>query len=339
MVVIMNYLVLIYGIVSFIVTYFTTPWLIKYLKRIELLVKDQNKKDKPLVPISGGLAVLVGVFGGLLLFIFYRTFFFESRSGLIINDKNLMLIFASMISLLIITLIGFLDDLVIKRSKDNSIGLRQWQKPLLTLAAAVPLMVINAGSKEMWLPFIGTVNMGIIYPLILIPIGVVGASNMVNMLAGFNGMEAGMGIIYVGMLGLYAYINKSYIGAIISLVVLFSLMAFYLYNKYPAKILAGDSLTYFLGGFLAIIAIVGNLEKAAIISSIPFFIEFILKARHKFNAKSYGYYKNGKIQSWHKDKIYSLPHLFTRTGKFTEKQIVCFMIIIQLVFSSMIWLV
>ena len=73
------------------------------------------------------------------------------------------------------------------------------------------------------------------------------------------------------------------------------------------------------------------------IASIPFFIEFVLKARAKFNAKSYGFYKNGKIMSWHGDKIYSIPHIFSRTGKFTEKQITFFMILIQLFFSSLIW--
>ena len=30
---------------------------------------------------------------------------------------------------------------------------------------------------------------------------------MVNMLAGFNGLETGMGLIYVGMFALYAYVQ------------------------------------------------------------------------------------------------------------------------------------
>jgi len=334
----MNYQILLYGIVSFLIVYFITPSLIKYLTKISLIVKDQNKKNKPLVPISGGLAVLVGLFGGLLLFIFYRTFFVNMDVGLSATDKNLMLLFASMVSLLIITLVGFLDDIVINKSKDHSAGLKQWQKPLLTLTAAVPLMVVNAGNSELWLPFLGVIDIGILYPLIFIPIGVVGASNMVNMLAGYNGMETGMAIIYVGMLGLYAYTNIRYIAALIALVTFFSLLAFYLYNKVPAKILPGDSLTYLLGATIAVIAIVGNLEKAALISAIPFFMEFVLKARSKFKAQSYGYYKNGKIKVDYK-KIYSLPHIFARTGKYTEKQIVYLMFFIQIIFSSLIWLI
>ncbi|MBS3152091.1 hypothetical protein J4230_01635 [Candidatus Woesearchaeota archaeon] len=334
----MNYSIFSYGIVSFLVVYFITPWLIKYLVKIGLVVKDQNKKDKPLVPISGGLAVLVGVFSGLLLFIFYRTFFVTGKVGLVATDRNLMLLFASMVSLFIITLVGFLDDLVIKSSKDYSIGLKQWEKPLLTLTAAVPLMVVNAGNTEMWLPIFSVVDIGIFYPLFIIPIGVVGASNMVNMLEGYNGLGTGMAIVYIGMLGIYAYHFNRYIAALIALVAFFSLIAFYVYNKCPAKILPGDSLTYLLGATIAIIAIVGNIEKAAIISAIPFFIEFVLKARSRFKAQSYGYYYKGKVKVDY-DKIYSFPHVFARTGKFTEKQIVFFMILIQLFFSSLIWLI
>jgi len=323
--------------ISFLVVWFSTPWLIRYLNRIGLVVKDMNKKDTPLVPISGGMSVMAGVFAGLTTFIFFRTFFPET-TGVVIDNSSLLHFYAGITAILVITFIGFADDLVINKSHDRSSGLRQWQKPLLTLSAAIPLMVVNAGETVMGLPIIGKVDVGIWYPLLFIPLGVVGAANMVNMLGGMNGIETGMGIVYTGMLGLYAYVHQSYIGALIALITFTSLIGFYYYNKYPAKILPGDSLTYLLGGVLACIAILGNLEKATLIASIPFIIEFILKARSKFRAQSYGYYKSGNVQSKY-TKIYSIPHILTRTGRFTEKQVVWFMICVQLVFSSLIWVV
>ena len=117
-----------------------------------------------------------------------------------------------------------------------------------------------------------------------------------------------------------------------------ALVAFYFYNKFPAKIFPGDSLTYLLGGSIAVIGIIGDIEKAAIVVSIPFIIEFLLKFRSKFKAQSYGYYLNGKVKSDYK-KIYSLLHLFTRSGKYTEKQIVYMMIFLELIISSFIWLI
>ena len=184
----MTILPLISAIISFLVVLYLTPWLIKYLKKIGLTVKDQNKKDKPLVPISGGIAVMAGVFMGIMTYLFFQTFYFHYKYPTVY-------LFAGLTTIMMITLVGFVDDLLIK-SKDASSGLKQWQKPLLTLTAAIPLMVINAGATAMWIPFIGRIDFGLIYPLILIPIGVIGAANMVNILAGINGLETGMGIIY-----------------------------------------------------------------------------------------------------------------------------------------------
>ena len=319
------------AIVSFLVVLYLTPWLIRYLKKIGLTVKDQNKKNKPLVPISGGIAVMAGLFMGVMVYVFFQTFYFHYH-------QPTVYLFAGLTTIIMITLVGFIDDLLIK-SKEESSGLKQWQKPLLTLTAAIPLMVVNAGSTAMWIPFIGRTELGILYPLLLIPIGVIGAANMVNMLAGFNGLETGMGIIYIGMLGLYAYVNGSETAALIALLIFSALIAFFIFNKYPAKILPGDSLTYLLGGSIAVIAIIGNIEKAAIIASIPFFIEFILKWKSKFKAKSYGYYHKGKIKSHHGNNIYSLVHLLTRTGNHTEKQITTFFIVLEIIFCLLIWVI
>jgi len=334
-----NPLVFICAIVAGIITYLAMPWLIKYLRNIGLVVRDQNKDNKPLVPLSGGLGVFSGFFVGLMFFIFFRTFFnMPGEYALTLNTTELVLLFAGFISIFLVTIVGFLDDVLIHKSKEESMGLRQWQKPLLTLVAAIPLMVVNAGTSVMSFPFIGEVKLGIIYAIILVPIGFVGAANMVNMLAGLNGLEAGMALIYLASLGIYAYAHQQFIAALVALMAFASLCAFWLYNKFPAKILPGDSLTYFLGGTLATIAILGDMERAALIVSIPFFVEFFLKLRARFNADSFGVYINGKIQSKY-DKIYSITHLFMGKGNYTEKQIVWFIVGIQLIFSLLIWII
>jgi len=330
--------VFICAIVGAVITYLSTPWLIRYLVKLGLVVKDQNKKDKPLVPLSGGLAVFSGFFSGTMFFIFFRTFFQAGEKYVVNFDSvQLVLLFAAVISIFIVTVVGFLDDLLIKK-KDSSYGLKQWQKPLLTLTAAIPLMVVNAGSEYMYIPFFGEINLGIIYPLLFIPLAVVGAANMINLLAGFNGLEAGMGIVYLFSLGFYTFYYERYIASLIALMAFTSLLVFFFYNKYPSKIFPGDSLTYFLGGVLACIAIIGNVEKAALIVSIPFFVEFFLKARSRFKAQCYGKWVDGKVKTDY-EKIYSLTHIFTRSGKFSEKQIVFFFILMEVIFSLLIWVV
>ena len=319
------------AIISFFVVYLITPQVIRYMRKIKLVVKDMNKENKPDVPIAGGLAVMSGVFIGIMVYVFIRTFFYNDSS-------SLLFIFAAGVSILIISLVGFIDDLLVEKSEGKYVGFKQWQKPLLTAAAAIPLMVVKAGNAVITLPFFGTVNLGLMYALVLIPLGVIGAANMVNLLAGFNGLETGLGIISIGMLGLYSYFYGTTISTVIALVTFASLVGFYFYTKCPSKILPGDSLTYLVGASMASIAILGNIEKAALIVSIPFFIEFLLKLRSKFKADSYGYYLDGKVKSKYK-KIYSIPHIFTRTGRFTEKQVVYFIFLIELFFASLIWIV
>ena len=337
----MEIILLICMAIAFITVAYITPWTLRYLRRIGLVVKDQNKKDKPLVPISGGMAVLSGFFLGVMAFIFINTFFVEKG----LNNTVLMYLLSSLISIIMITFVGFIDDLMIRDDQESSSGLKQWQKPLLTLTAAIPLMVVNVGVSKIGLPFLGVVDIGLIYPLILIPIGVVGAANMVNMLAGYNGMETGMGIVYIGMLGLFAIVNvdgifqnERYAASIIALIMFAALLCFYFFNKVPAKILPGDSLTYLLGGVLVSVAVIGNLEKAALILSIPFFIEFILKFRGNFKKQSYGYYYKGKVKSLYR-KVYSIPHILTRTGKFTEREVAYALVFVELIFASIIWVI
>src|SRR3989339_1123134 len=260
----MKYVLLFSLFISFFIVWFLTPWFIRYLTRIGLLVKDQHKDGKPLIPISGGLPVLAGVFFGVMFAIFIQTFYYHSTDRLI--D---LLAFTS--SLFAITLVGFFDDLLIRKDKEESSGLKQWQKPLLTAIAAVPLMVINAGETVLAVPFFGSLDVGLLYPLVLIPLGVIGASNMVNMLAGYNGLEAGLGIIYLGNLSVYAYMHGSEVAVLIGAISCAALFAFLLFNWVPAKIFPGDSLTYLLGAVLASMAIIGNIEMAALLVSFSAF--------------------------------------------------------------------
>jgi len=324
-------------IISFALTFLATMTFIRFLRRAGVVGTDVHKPNKPLIPCSAGIPVAIGIFLSLMLYVFFKIF--------VVNDPtNIILIFAAVTTILLITFTGFLDDLLHYRSNiingDNRTGgLKRWQKPLLTIPAAIPLMVIAAGTTTMAVPFLGDVNFGILYPLLLIPMGVVGAANMVNLLGGLNGIESGMGIVYTGMLGLYAWYAGSSLAAVIAFAAFGSLLAVFYFNKYPAKILPGDSIQYLLGAVLISIAVLGNMEKAVVIASIPFFIELILKLRGKLNKETLGILtKDGKIKSKY-DKIYSIPHIFMRPGKFTEKQIVLFVMLIELGFASLIWFV
>src|SRR3989338_774905 len=98
---------------TIITVYIATPRLIRYLRKIGIMVKDQNKKEKPLVPLSGGLAVMSGLFIGIATFIFLRTFITSEANGLLLSTENLALFFVALTTIMLITFIGFIDDIMI----------------------------------------------------------------------------------------------------------------------------------------------------------------------------------------------------------------------------------
>jgi UDP-N-acetylglucosamine--dolichyl-phosphate N-acetylglucosaminephosphotransferase len=316
-------------------SFFLTKNLIPFFNRNNIIALDLHKKEKPKLANSGGVPVSVSMMFGLMFFIAIQTFIFGA------TNQSIYL-FPAVLTTLLITLIGFFDDLnrneVVEGKRKIRKGLRKWQKPIFTAPAAIPLMVVSAGVTSMTIPLIGPVNFGILYPLLLIPIGVVGAANAVNLLGGFNGSEAGMGIVYCLFLGLYAILNDKIVSAAIFLSCAGALIGFLKFNFYPAKILSGDSLTYCLGAVVASGVIVGNMERAGIIALTPFMIEFLLKLISGFKASCLGKLrKDGKLDSPYGKKIYSITHIIMNLGRFSERQVTIILILIEVFFSLLIF--
>ena len=307
-------------IISFIVTFMIIPRWINVAYRIKLTGKDMNNLKTPEIPEMGGLTVVSGFIAGVLVYIAITTFYLN-------QNPELIFILAAITTCLTIMIIGMLDDIL-----GWKIGLKKWQKPLLTAVAALPMMAVNAGEHEMVLPIIGLVDFGIIYPLLIIPFAIMGAANGYNMLAGLAGIEAGLGIIILSTLGFVAWATGNGWVAIIALCMVASLLAFLRYNWYPAKIFPGDSLTYTVGALIAVIAILGNMERIALILFILYFLEFAIKSRTRFKGECYGIPdKQGYLTS--PKKVESLTHIIMKI-KLRETQIVLLFFAFQFIISA-----
>lgn len=311
---------LIVSAVAFLATWYFIPKIMKFLLDIKVVGTDVHKPNRPLLPTSGGIAILVGLLAGTLTYIALATFI----TGV---DLNFKVFFATIITITIAAIVGFFDDLYL--SKKHRRGLSQFKKALLTVPIVVPLIAVKSGVTSMAFPFIGRIELGLLYPVIFVPLAIICCTNAYNMLAGYNGIESGLGIVAFFSLGLFALIKGQYEAMILAFVIFSSLIVFFKYNKFPAKFLPGDSLTYLLGASFAVVAIIGNMEKFAIIVFIPFIIEAFLKLRSRFRAHSVGILRpDGTIEPHH-EKIYSLTHLMMRLGYNTEKKITNILITIE----------
>lgn len=312
-------------IMSFLITLLILPYWIRRAKNAKLMGPDVHKKEKPLVAELGGLCVIGGFLVSLLFYVATRIFVYNEYD-------NILYIFATLLALLIAAMIGFVDDIL-----GWKIGLRARYKVALTLFIALPIIVIKAGHSLMNFPIIGVIDFGILYPLLLIPIGIIGASNGFNMIAGYNGLEAGQGILLLTALSIITYFTGNTYLSLMGACMIAALAAFWLFNKYPAKIFPGDTLTYPVGALFAILAILGNVEKYALILFAPYFLEFILKARGVLIKESFAKVNGEGMLENQYEKWYGLEHVaidFLRKikGKATEQGVVWCLYLFQGIF-------
>lgn len=320
----MNPLLFLAIAISFLATFFFTWKWIPVARRVGLVGKDANKYAQPEVAEMGGVAVMAGILGGTLFYVGLNTF--------VLNQPEFNLtLFATISTIMIIAFVGIVDDLL-----GWKMGLSQLQKPLLTIPAALPMMVINAGNSSISLPLFGDVNLGILYPLLFVPIGIIGASNGFNMLAGYNGLESGMGIIIVSAISLVAYSTGSGYVAMLGAITVAALVAFLLFNWYPAKVFPGNTFTYMIGAIIGCLAILANVEKLALMAFIPYFVDFALKARSRMKAEEFGKAQpDGSLLKPY-EKYYGLPHVMIDAvskvkGKAYERDIVLVILLIEAV--------
>ncbi|MFH1637253.1 MAG: glycosyltransferase 4 family protein [Candidatus Woesearchaeota archaeon] len=300
---IISYPVLIFCfLVSFLFVLLLIPKWITRMKKLGFVGKDMQKVSKEEVAELGGVVVFAGFLLGSLLYIAIDTFYIlhDSTSSFLLRDLTAM---AGLLTISLIAVIGFVDDIL-----GWKIGLGQWKKPLLCAVAALPMMVVNSGHSTMMFPLIGMIDLGLVYPLFLVPLAITVTSNGFNMLAGYNGLEAGLGVIILSALAYVSWVNDAGHVAILALCMVFALLGFLVFNSYPSRVFPGNTMTYAIGATIGVVAILGNVEKFAVLLFLPFIVQFFLKARGRMKKESFAKVKyDGSLEQPY-SKIYGLEH-------------------------------
>ena len=226
------------GLLSFSVTRLFMPKIIQKLEEADIVGKDIHKSWKPVVAEMGGFGIIFGFVIGMF-------------SGIYMHDILAFPLLIVLVVILLVGMIGILDDLLALSSKS---------KFFLLFIAGLPLM------------WAAPPNVGILY-LISLPIALSIGSNLTNMLAGLNGIESGLGVISMASLTIACIILGKYDVTIISMSMLGALLAFLYFNRYPAKIFPGDTGTLIIGAAIVCIAFIGRVKLIALIVLMPNIID------------------------------------------------------------------
>ncbi|MCD6373818.1 MAG: UDP-N-acetylglucosamine--dolichyl-phosphate N-acetylglucosaminephosphotransferase [Thermococcus sp.] len=240
-------------LIGLTVTLILTPYIAARMKNAGIVGRDIHKPGQPEVAEMGGLALIIGI----------------GIAGVFIEGlpEWLLPVF------LLFGVLGAIDDLT---------SLRQLHKVILSLLVSIPLLTAKA-NPTVELPRL-TLNLGVIYSIFAV-LFVTGSANLVNMLAGFNGLEVGTS----GIALLFLALLTDGPARILALTGSAGAFAFLVWNRYPARVFPGDTGTLSLGALIGLVGILGKAEFYAAILLVPHFIDFVMKATGvRFGVRKHG---------------------------------------------------
>ena len=241
-------------LIAFVVTLVFAPLVFLISKKIKaqqtILHYVKEHESKQGTPTMGGVMFILPT-------IIVSLFFF---------DEDFMLAIVSLAVMLAYAVLGFLDDFIKVKYKQN-LGLRAYQKILgqLGIALIVAIFAYKTVGSEILLPFSNiSFDLGVfIIPLIIFVY--IATVNSVNLIDGLDGLCSSSSINYIFFFSILLIMSIGGANGIMqaemqnvlisSYALLGGLFAFLFFNTYPAKIFMGDTGSLGLGGYITTISI------------------------------------------------------------------------------------
>lgn len=228
--------------------------------------------------------------------------------------------FWSMLCLLVMLfygVLGFLDDFIKIKFHQNE-GLKPYQKIIGQVGIALVIAFYVYFKVGSTLDFFG-LKLNLYWGIIpFIVFFFVAVTNSVNLLDGLDGLASGVSMIYLVFMGvILAFLGWGNL-ALVSFAVVGGLIAFILFNGFPAKIFMGDTGSLALGGFIASIAVFSGTELILPILGLMFVLTAlsdIVQVLH---------YKRTKKRIF---KMAPLHHHFEQLGVHENKIVTIYIVI------------
>jgi len=254
-------------ILAFLITVFLSPLFIPFLKRLKFgqSIREEGPKShqkKSGTPTMGGIMILLSI-------IVTTIFMTNQFSNMTVETYLLLLVTIGF------GILGFLDDFIKVVMKRN-LGLTSKQKLFgqILIAAVFYFIYQSYGMPTtITIPVVNySIELGWIYVLFII-FWLVGFSNAVNLTDGLDGLLSGTAAIAFGAYAVLAWYQDQFDIAIFGVAVVGAVLGFLVFNAHPAKVFMGDTGSLALGGAIATMSILTNLELLLVIIGGIFVIE------------------------------------------------------------------
>ena len=242
------------ALIGWLLVHLTVPFLDGFCRRFCLLDRPSPRKihQRP-TPRLTGISLFVALWGTILLFSLIvpgRMLEIRAHAGSILLGAGLIL------------LLGILDDLRPLAAVWKLAG---------QLLVGVLLWLQGVGFTQLWIPFVGGIDLGYLsLPVTLLWFLVlVNAVNIIDGLDGLATATAGTALLPLIWISISLELTPIWVAAA---GLLGALVAFWQYNRAPARVFMGDCGSLSLGYFFAVVALLAPIKR---FTALAFFVPLI----------------------------------------------------------------
>ena len=235
---------------TMILAFLLTPLIKKLAFKIGAVDKPNSRRvNKVAMPTAGGLAIYIA-FSVSVLFFFPDLIPMKYAIHLVISSG-------------IVVVTGLIDDIFELKPRQKLMG--------VILAALYVCFVFDVTVSTISLPHIGAIPLQwLSYPFTILWIA--GLTNAINLVDGLDGLASGISIIALTTIGIIGYVASATDAVKLQVpltifILLMSVLGFFPFNFYPAKIFLGDTGALLLGFLISVLSIQG-LKNATLITLI-----------------------------------------------------------------------
>lgn len=223
-------------------------------------------KSKNGTPTMGGVMFIAGV---IISFVVGLAIMWASGNINMdeVGSRKLAKAISAVIMALLFGFVGFVDDLIKVKKKQNE-GLKPMQKIIMQvlIIAAFFTSHIIAGdtSTVITFPFLGQLDFGIFYYIVM-GLGILYLVNAVNLTDGVDGLCSSVTLVYcAAYVVICSLLGMSEMG-LVSAAAGAGCLGFMVWNLHPAKVMMGDTGSMFLGGIVTAVGIGTGTEFVMVI--------------------------------------------------------------------------
>ncbi|MCK9210016.1 MAG: hypothetical protein M0P61_04175 [Ignavibacteriaceae bacterium] len=220
----MLYLIIFFS--SLIITIFTTPYLIEYLKKVNIV--DEPHQGRRIHKIA------TPRMGGIIIYIIVIVSLFSYSNN--VNQVRFIIVGS-----IFVAIAGIIDDIK---------GLSWRVKFGLQILAVIHILYLISDKFDQ-MSFFGVL---IPFPInyVILFVFVLGAINSINLMDGMDGLVSGFSLLVFGVLIILSYATGNQLLLVISVSIVGALLGFLKFNAAPAKIFLGDTGSLTIGYFLVL---------------------------------------------------------------------------------------